>query len=62
MELDCAMYDNCTFDGLEDHGYIEILVKTPSGQIRLTKYGCYIWDDVNAKCVIFPKGKTTWEE
>lgn len=61
MELDCAMYDNCTFDGLEDHGYIEILVKTPSGQIRLTKYGCYIWGDVNAKCVIFPKGKTTWE-
>lgn len=61
MELDCTMYDNCTFDGIEDVGYIEILVKTPNGRIRLTKEGCYVHQDDYAKCVIFPKGKTTWE-
>lgn len=61
MELDCTMYDNCTFDGIDDVGYAEILVKTPSGQIRLTKEGCFTHNDKYAKCVIFPKGKTTWE-
>lgn len=61
MELDCTMYYNCTFDGIDDVGYIEILVKTPSGRIRLTKEGCFTHNDKYAKCVIFPKGKTTWE-
>ena len=61
MELDCTMYDNCTYAGIEDVGYIDILINTPSGRIRLTKEGCYIRHDDNAKCVIFPKGKTTWE-
>ena len=61
MELDCTMYDNCTFEGIEDVGYIDILVKTPSGIIRLTKEGCYVRHDDYAKCVIFPKGETTWE-
>ncbi len=61
MELDCTMYDNCTFEGIEDVGYIDILVKTPSGIIRLTKEGCYIRHDDYAKCIIFPKGKTTWK-
>ena len=61
MELDCAMYDNCTYEGIEDNGYIDILINTPSGRIRLTKEGCYIRHDDNAKCIIFPKGKTTWE-
>lgn len=61
MELDCTMYDNCTYAGIEDVGYIDILINTPSGRIRLTKEGCYIRHDDNAKCVIFPKGKTTWD-
>ena len=61
MELDCTMYDNCTYEGIEDNGYIDILINTPSGQIRLAKEGCYIRHDDNAKCIIFPKGKTTWE-
>ena len=61
MELDCTMYDNCTYAGIEDVGYIDILINTPSGRIRLTKEGCYIRHNDNAKCVIFPKGKTTWE-
>ena len=61
MELDCTMYENCTFEGIDDIGYTEILVKTPSGQIRLTKEGCFTHNDKYAKCIIFPKGKTTWE-
>lgn len=61
MELDCTMYENCTFEGIDDVGYTEILVKTPSGQIRLTTEGCFTHNDKYAKCVIFPKGKTTWE-
>ena len=61
MELDCTLYDNCTFEDIEDVGYINIVVNTPSGIIKLTKEGCYFRHDDNAKCVIFPKGKTTWE-
>ena len=61
MELDCAMWDDCTFDGIEDVGYINILVKTPTGQIKLSKEGCFVHNCNSAKCVIFPKGKTTWE-
>ena len=61
MELDCTLYDNCTFEGIEDIGYINILVKTPNGQIKLSKEGCIIHNCNSAKCVIFPKGKTTWE-
>lgn len=59
MELNCVMSDNCTFDGLEGNFY-PIKVQTPDRQISLTKYGCYS-DNKHAKCVIFPKGKTTWE-
>lgn len=61
MELDCTLCDNCTFEEIEDVGYIYIVINTPSGRIRLTKEGCYIRHDENAKCVIFPKGKKTWE-
>lgn len=59
MELDCTMYDNCTFDGLEEYLY-PIKVQTPDGRISLNKYGCYS-SNKQAKCIIFPKGKTTWE-
>ena len=61
MELDCTMWDDCTFDGIEDVGYMNILVKTPTGQIKLSKEGCFVHNCDSAKCVIFPKGKTTWE-
>ena len=61
MELDCTMWDNVTFIGIEDIGYINILIKTPCGQIKLSKEGCFSHNCNNAKCVIFPKGKTTWE-
>ena len=60
MPLDCAMFDDVTFIGVE---------KTPkpisirAGEIYyyLTEFGTWSSDE-NAKCVIFPKGKTTWDE
>ncbi len=64
MELDCVMYDNVTLnrvsiDGNYDSDY-PIKIKTPNSTMALTKYGQYFYDDFS-KCVIFPKGKTTWE-
>lgn len=71
MELDCTMYENVTFeevvstidcDGNEDVNII-LLTHYNDGTddaITLTNYGTYTYNET-AKCVIFPKGKTTWE-
>lgn len=61
MELDCTMWENCTFDEIQDVGYINIVIKTPNGYKSLDKNGRYSRHEDSAKCVIFPKGKTTWE-
>ena len=68
MELDCAMFENLEFDRIEkDDGsgkyYIICRVKTKIGYNvhTFTEHGCYSSNNY-AKCVIFPKGKTTWEE
>jgi hypothetical protein len=63
MELDSPMYDNLYFDCLEMEEditypvccYIDKGVKT---SVRFNKFGQF---DKDSKCVIFPKGKTTWE-
>ena len=67
MELDCTMFDdNCVeFNDIADIKYLPIRcrIKNSSGGYNFynfTKYGCWI-DDDKAKCVIYPKGKTTWE-
>ena len=71
MELDCTMFENVTFEevvteidcnGNED---IDIVLLTHYNdgmvdEIILTEFGTYTYDET-AKCVIFPKGKTTWE-
>lgn len=64
MELDCTMFEGIEFDGIVDADFpIRCCVKHPGGGYNVynfTEYGC--WNNVNfAKCVIFPKGKTTWE-
>ena len=64
MELDCALYDNLIFDHIDDNGYFPIIcrVKTKIGYNvhTFTEHGCY--STINySKCVIYPKGKTTWE-
>lgn len=61
MELDCTMYDNITFWGISKESATPINIRRKDGIIYpLTKYG-QINNYKDAKCIIFPKGKTTWE-
>ena len=66
MELDCALFENLEFDHIDkDNGDYAIIcrVKREAGFYNthtFTEYGCYSTEKYS-KCVIFPKGKTTWE-
>ena len=64
MELDCTMYENLYFDSLNADYYGTIncytLIDGIKTSINFTKYGTFN-NHIGAKCVIFPKGKTTWE-
>lgn len=64
MELDCTMMEGLEFDGIVDAYFpIRCRVKRPDGGYNVfnfSEYGCWTTDDF-AKCVIFPKGKTTWK-
>lgn len=64
MELDCTMFEGIEFDGIVDAYFpIRCRVKHPDGGYNVynfTEYGCWATNDF-AKCVIFPKGKTTWD-
>lgn len=64
MELDCNLFEGLEFDSIVDNEFLPIScrVKNPNGYngYNFTKYGCWL-DATFAKCVIFPKGKTTWE-
>jgi hypothetical protein len=61
MELDCTMFDNAKFIGVENYDK-PICIRIGNGDLyfHLTKFGTWNFDD-NAKCLIYPKGKTTWE-
>jgi hypothetical protein len=62
MELDCTMYDDIRFYEITDDPIFPIRIKRIDGAtITLTKYGGYADIGPSAKCVIFPKGKTTWK-
>ena len=63
MELDCTMYDKVTLLHVDDKADIVFpirVLREDGNSITLTKYG-QCTDADFAKCVIFPKGKTTWE-
>lgn len=61
MELDCTMCDEFVLVGVDNSLMFPIKVKRKDGCLfALTKYG-QCCDSDYAKCVIFPKGKTTWE-
>ncbi len=60
MELDCTMYENVTLIHIFEGSAYPIKIKTPDGQLSLNEYGQYSHNKL-AKCIIFPKGKTTWE-
>lgn len=65
MELDCVLYENLYFDYVREHPIYPIVCYTIDNKgekisVSFTWYGKHI--PVNTvKCVIFPKGKTTWE-
>lgn len=61
MELDCSMWDNVVFDHIDTTSNYPIYIKKMGGELEyLTEDGHFNFD-CGAKCVIFPKGKTTWE-
>ena len=67
MELDCTMYENVTFvEVCKDTNIlypIHCITTDENGNrsgCSFTKNGCASSRN-SAKCVIFPKGKTTWE-
>ena len=62
MELDCTMYNSVSLLRVNDkeEDFPIIVIRDDGHSITLTKYGQYTKADF-AKCVIYPKGKTTWE-
>lgn len=60
MELDCLIYENVTLVQVKEGYDYPIVIETPNGQMLLSKYGGFSKNEL-AKCIIFPKGKTTWE-
>ena len=62
MELDCLIFEDATLYRIDtDENEYPIRIETKNGYfLDLTKYGTYS-NVEEAKCVIFPKGKTTWE-
>lgn len=66
MELDCTKYSNVYFIGIDDckkEPKIKLKIETSGtwcSELTLDKYGKES-SHPNAKCLIFPKGKTTWE-
>lgn len=63
MELDCTIYDGkVCFEGIDDnnHAYPIIISINKVNIEHLDSWGQYSTRDY-AKCIIFPKGKTTWE-
>lgn len=65
MELDCTMFDGLEFDHINTASCypIQCRVKRSGSEYIIYAFDKYgHWNDYfNAKCVIFPKGKTTWE-
>ena len=60
MGLDCTIYDNVEFEGISDNKDWPIKISVEGYPEVLNPYGCISYRDYT-KCVIFPKGKTTWQ-
>jgi hypothetical protein len=62
MELDCVAFNGVvTFDDIVNDSQYPIRIKIDDNYSEyLDKYGCF-YDRSYCKCIIFPKGKTTWE-
>lgn len=62
MELDCTMYEDVYFNYVDELNIIHCYIqhKTCKSSITFNRHGTPNMD-IKSKCVIFPKGKTTWE-
>lgn len=62
MELDCVMYEDVYFDHVDELNIIHCYIQNEGFKTSITfnQHGTP-HSDVKSKCVIFPKGKTTWE-
>lgn len=62
MELNCTMYEDVYFDYVDELNIIHCYIQreTHKTSITFNQYGTF-YSDIKSKCVIFPKGKTTWE-
>lgn len=62
MELDCILFNNpVKYDGIDIDDAYPIKILTENDEyFYFTKEG-YLYHVLNSKCLIFPKGKTTWE-
>lgn len=62
MELDCILFNKpVKYGGINDDDVYSIIIIVENGEyFYLTKEG-YLYDIPNSKCIIFPKGKTTWD-
>ena len=62
MELDCVMYEDVYFDHVDELNIIHCYIKNKGFKTSITfnQHGTPN-SDIKSKCVIFPKGKTTWE-
>ena len=62
MELDCLMYEDVYFDFVDELNIIHCYIQHETHKTSLTfnQHGTPN-SDIKSKCIIFPKGKTTWE-
>ena len=61
MELDCTCADNVVFDKIIEYEQIKCVIGECREALILDKYGRLL-HICCPKCVIFPKGKTTWKD
>ena len=62
MELDCTMYEDVYFDYIHELNTIYCYIKDEGFKttVVFNQFGTPN-SNIKSKCVIFPKGKTTWE-
>lgn len=60
MKLDCTMWEDVTFDSIQENSGHPIRIMTPDGLEKLTEYGSYSHNE-KSKCVIFPEDKNSWK-
>jgi hypothetical protein len=63
MELNCMIYEDVYFDYVDELNIIHCYIQheTHKTSITFNQHGTPN-SNIKSKCVIFPKGKTTWEE